>query len=80
VLETSLARVDELIHIGRRMRRIALQSAIGGMAFSLLGMFIAAAGYLPPVAGAVAQEVIDLAAVINAIRVAIPGKALSDLD
>jgi cation transport ATPase len=49
VLETSLSRVDEMMHIGRRMRRIALQSAVGGMALSILGMLVAAAGYLPPV-------------------------------
>ena len=45
ILETSLAKVDELIHIGRRMRTIALQSAVGGMALSLAGMMAAAAGY-----------------------------------
>jgi len=78
VLETSLSRVDEMMHIGRRMRRIALQSAVGGMALSILGMLVAAAGYLPPVGGAVAQEIIDLAAVLNAVRVALPGKDLSD--
>jgi cation transport ATPase len=78
VMETSLGRVDELMHIGRRMRRIALQSAVGGMGLSMLGMLVAAAGYLPPVAGAVAQEVIDLLAVLNAIRVAIPARTLSD--
>jgi heavy metal translocating P-type ATPase len=78
VLEPSLAKVDELMHIGRHMRRIALQSAVGGMALSLVGMAAAAAGYLPPIAGAVAQELIDLAAVLNAVRVAIPGKELTD--
>ncbi len=78
VMEESLSRVDELMHIGRRMRRIALQSAVGGMALSMLGMLFAAAGYLPPVAGAVAQEVIDLLAVLNAIRVAVPTRTLSD--
>jgi len=41
ILETSLARVDELIHIARRMRHIALQSAIGGKALSIIGMFAA---------------------------------------
>ena len=51
IMESSLERVDELFHIGRRMRSIALQSALGGMALSLIGMLIAAAGYLPPVAG-----------------------------
>jgi cation transport ATPase len=69
--------VDELIHIGRRMRRIALQSAVGGMAVSMVGMAFAAAGYLPPVAGAVMQEVIDVAAVLNALRVVFPAQELS---
>ncbi len=78
VLEPSLSKVDELIHIGRRMRRIAFQSAAGGMAVSVLGMLIAAAGYLPPVAGAVAQEVIDVAAVLNALRVLLAAGELSD--
>jgi cation transport ATPase len=78
ILETSLAKVDELIHIGQRMRRIALQSAVGGMALSAVGMLAAATGYLSPMAGAVAQEVIDLAAVLNALRVALPTSKLSD--
>jgi heavy metal translocating P-type ATPase len=78
VLEPSLAKVDELMHIGRRMRGIALQSALGGMTLSLIGMAAAAAGYLPPIAGAVAQEVIDLAAVLNAVRVALPQRGLTD--
>lgn len=72
VMESSLRKLDELIHVGRRMRRIALESALGGMALSMIGMAIAAAGYLPPVAGAVAQEVIDVAAVLNALRVSLP--------
>jgi heavy metal translocating P-type ATPase len=78
VLEASLGKVDELLHIGRRMRTIALQSAVGGMALSMIGMLLAAAGYLPPVAGAIAQEVIDVAAVLNAVRVAMPGGPLRD--
>jgi cation transport ATPase len=78
VMEPSLARVDELIHIGRRMRRIALQSAVGGMALSGLGMVLAAVGYLPPLVGAIAQEVIDLLAVVNAVRVAVPRESLHD--
>ncbi len=79
ILDSSLERVDELLHIGGRMRRIALQSAVGGMALSLLGMGVAAAGYLPPVAGAIAQEIIDLIAVANALRVAIRPRSLSDI-
>jgi len=78
ILESSLQRVDEFFHLSRRMRSIALQSAVGGMALSLIGMFLAAAGYLPPVAGAIAQEIIDVLAVLNALRVALPPKSLSD--
>ncbi len=70
VMDSALERVDELFHIGSRMRSIALQSAVGGMAASLAGMAVAAAGYLPPAAGALLQEAIDVVAVLNALRVA----------
>jgi P-type E1-E2 ATPase len=78
IIDTSLKRVDELFHLARRMRRIALQSAVGGMALSVVGMFIAFGGWLPPVGGALFQEIIDLAAVLNALRAAVPEGALSD--
>ena len=78
VLETALEKIDELMHIGQRLRRIALQSALGGMAASILGMIAAALGYLPPIWGAVGQEVIDLLAVLNAVRVALPTETLKD--
>ena len=78
VLETALGKIDELIHIGRRMRRIALQSALGGMAASMIGMIAASFGYLPPIWGAIGQEFIDLFAVLNAVRVALPTEELQD--
>jgi heavy metal translocating P-type ATPase len=78
IMDSALAKVDEFLHVSRRLRAVALQSAVGGMALSLLGMALAAAGYLPPVAGAIAQEAIDVAAVVNALRVALPPKTLSD--
>jgi P-type E1-E2 ATPase len=78
ILDQSLERVDEFLHIGSRMRRVALQSAIGGMVLSVAGMALAAAGYLPPVAGAVAQEIIDVLAVTNALRAAVPPASLTD--
>jgi heavy metal translocating P-type ATPase len=78
VLDSSLRKVDELIHIARRIRAIALQSAIGGMLLSGIGMVIAAVGFLAPIAGAVAQEIIDLAAVLNALRATATPKSLSD--
>jgi len=79
ILDSSLERVDEFMHISRRMRRIALQSAIGGMALSVLGMGLASVGLLTPVAGAIGQEVIDVLAVLNALRAAFPPKPISDL-
>ncbi len=78
LLESSLQKVDELIHIGHRMRTIALQSAVGGMAASLIAMGLASLGLLSPVEGAVVQELIDIVAVLNALRVAWPPKQLSD--
>jgi cation transport ATPase len=66
------------MHISARMRRIALQSAIGGMALSVLGMLLASGGLLVPVAGAVFQEVIDVLAVLNALRVPIRPRQLTD--
>jgi cation transport ATPase len=79
-MDNMLGRVDELLHIGERMRRIALQSAVGGMILSLVGMLLAACGYLPPVAGAISQEVIDIVAVLNALRAAWPPRALTDYE
>jgi heavy metal translocating P-type ATPase len=78
ILTASLGKVDELIHISHRMRSIALQSAIGGMAASIFGMIAAVAGYLVPLEGAILQEIIDLAAVLNAVRVALPTNELAD--
>lgn len=78
ILDSSLERVDELLHIGRRMRTVALQSAVGGMAISLMAVGVAAAGHLNPVAGAVTQEIIDVVAVLNALRAAIGPRDLTD--
>ena len=78
ILEGSLAKVDELIHIGNRMKRVALQSAVGGILLSVIGMAAAAFGLLPALAGVIAQEVIDVVAVLNALRAAIPPKDLTD--
>jgi len=80
ILSASLDKVDELIHIGRRMRSVALQSAVGGMAVSIAGMLAAAAGYLPPLEGAILQEIIDVVAVLNAVRVALPFRDLTDFE
>jgi heavy metal translocating P-type ATPase len=79
VMDNSLRKVDEFMHISRRMRIIALQSAVGGMALSVIGMGFAAAGHLSAVSGAITQEVIDVLAVLNALRAAFPPKVIHDL-
>ncbi len=78
VMDGTMKRIDEFIHISRRWRAIALQSAIGGMALSLGGMAFAAFGFLTPVEGALLQEVIDVLAIANALRAAWPPKNISD--
>jgi P-type E1-E2 ATPase len=68
VLEASLAKIDELLHLGIRLRRIALQSTVGGLGLSVVGMGLAAYGVLPPLYGALLQEAIDVVSVLNALR------------
>ena len=80
-------RIDALadaILIARRSRAIALQAVLVGMGLSLLAMMVAAVGLLPPAAGAVTQEVIDVLAIGLALRAVLPGAAhtiaMSDAD
>lgn len=68
VMENTLYKVDELIHLSLKTRKIALESALGGMLLSLIGMGFAAAGFIPPVVGAILQECIDALAILNALR------------
>lgn len=79
IMDSSLEKVDEFLHISKRMRTIALQSALGGMALSVIGMFIAAFGFLPPVAGAISQEVIDVMAIMNSLRTIWKPTVMSDI-
>jgi P-type E1-E2 ATPase len=71
-----LDRLDRLVDalaISRRARHIALQSVLVGMGLSLAAMVVAAFGYLPPLAGALFQEAIDVAVILNALRALTPG-------
>ncbi len=68
LLVDQLDRVLPAIKIARRSRTIALQSVIAGMGLSIAAMIAAALGYLPPVQGALLQEVIDVAVIFNALR------------
>ena len=70
-------RVDALadaILIAQRSKRIALQAVVLGMGLSLMAMIAAAAGLLPPAAGAVLQELIDVLAIGVALRAVLPGQ------
>lgn len=78
ILQSSLESVDELIHIGRRMKRIAMTSAVGGMLLSMVGMGAGALGYLAPIEGAILQEFIDLLSILNSLRMILPTAPLRD--
>ena len=79
IMDNTLEKVDEFIHISGRMRKIALQITIGGMLLSLLGMIIAAFGFLTPVVGAICQEVIDVIAIANTLRILKKPSLLTDI-
>ena len=61
-------RVADAIRIGRRSLTIARQSVVAGLGLSFIAMGFAAFGYIPPVAGALLQEGIDVAVILNALR------------
>jgi heavy metal translocating P-type ATPase len=63
-----LERLEEALYTARRSRNIALESVLAGMGLSLGAMSFAMAGLVPPVAGALIQEVIDVAVILNALR------------
>jgi P-type E1-E2 ATPase len=63
-----VTRVADAIVIGQRSMRIARQSVLAGIGLSVCGMALAAVGLLPPVAGALAQEAIDVGVILNALR------------
>ena len=75
LLVDRLDRVAEAVAIGKRTRTIALQSIVAGMTLSGLTMMAAAFGYVTPVAGALIQEAIDVAVILNALRALSPIRA-----
>ncbi len=80
IMDNTLEKVDEFLHIAKRMKVIALQSALGGMILSFIGMSIAAFGYLPPVVGAISQEFIDIIAILNSLRTILKPSRISDMN
>jgi P-type E1-E2 ATPase len=75
ILADDPSKVATAIAISRRTIRIARQSIWVGLGLSGLGMVAAAFGYLPPIAGALAQEAIDVAVILNALRASFPPAA-----
>jgi heavy metal translocating P-type ATPase len=75
ILADDLGRVAEAVETSRWTVRIARQSIWAGLGMSGVAMLVAAAGYIPPIAGAVLQEVIDVAVILNALRAARPAPA-----
>ncbi len=68
LLVDQLDRMLPAIRIARRSRHIALESVFAGMGLSVVGMIAAALGHISPVQGAVFQEVIDVAVILNSLR------------
>jgi heavy metal translocating P-type ATPase len=68
LMQDRLDRLADALAIAKRARYIALQSVLAGMGLSIAAMLVAAAGYLPPLAGALFQEAIDVAVILNALR------------
>lgn len=75
ILVDRLDRVSDALKIAKRTRNIALQSIVAGLAMSGIAMCVAAVGFLPPVEGALTQEVIDVAVIVNALRSLTPGRS-----
>ena len=76
ILKDDLSRVVEAVAISRRTMRIARQSIWVGLSLSGVAMIFAALGQIPPVAGALLQEGIDVAVILNALRASTPGRPL----
>ena len=74
ILVDRLDRVSEGLAISRRARRIAVESIVAGIGLSFLAMAAAAVGWLAPVPAALAQEAIDVAVILNALRALTPGR------
>ena len=73
LLVDRIDRLAEAMIIAKSTRAIALQSVLVGLSLSTAGMIAAAMGYLPPLAGAISQEVIDIGVIFNALRALGPG-------
>lgn len=69
LLSNDIGKLVKLVSLSRESLAIARNGIIAGMGLSFLGMLLAGAGLLSPTAGAIAQELIDLGVILNALRV-----------
>lgn len=69
ILDHQITKLEDLYMVSKRTMRITKQSIYGGVALSVVGMSIAAFGYIPPITGAFVQEIIDVSVILNALRV-----------
>lgn len=79
IMESSLGKVDELIHLSQITQKIALQSGFFGIALSIMAMILASLGKVTPVEGAIIQEFIDVLAIMNSLRLVFFTKIYSDI-
>jgi iron-sulfur cluster repair protein YtfE (RIC family) len=75
VVVDRIDRLGDAMQVARRSQHIAHQSVIAGMGLSMVAMLVAAVGLLPPTQGALLQELIDVAVIVNALRALRPGRA-----
>jgi cation transport ATPase len=68
LLSSDIARVADAIRLGRQVVRVAVQGIWVGMALSVVAMIFAAFGAIPPAAGAILQEGVDVIVILNALR------------
>ena len=79
IMLDDLSKVAQAVDIGQRSVRVALQSIWIGIALSIGLMIVAAFGHIPAIAGALAQELVDLATILNALRSLVPGRRPVDI-
>jgi P-type E1-E2 ATPase len=77
ILTDDPTRLAEAIEISRRTLYVARQSIWVGLGLSTTAMAVASFGYIPPIAGAILQEIIDVAVILNALRAAFPARGTS---
>jgi heavy metal translocating P-type ATPase len=74
IILDDLSKAAHAVRVGQRTVRVAMESIWIGIVLSVMLMVAAAAGYVPAIAGALSQELVDLATILNALRALSPGR------